>query len=206
MKRRIYLLGLRHSEYPFVKEEKEALSLSSDKNMLVIDFARDSKEKIIEKKKEDIKRFKKLGAKKIEFASDLSDKGIKEKLIQIDLLYIAGGDTELLSKQINKKNLTSLIKSFNGIIIGNSAGTYICCKEYVNIKDNNVKIIPALGIVDICCKVHYKPEFDSSLLKASKGKKIYAIPDGSVIIVEDGRLSFVKEIYLFENGKKEEIN
>ena len=204
MARKIYLLGLRHSEFPFVKEEKEAVDLSETKNMFVIDFARYGEKYIKEKKKADFKMFKGYGAKKVEFTSNLNDEEIKQRIKETDLIYIAGGDTIKLLGEIKQKNLEGLIKSFEGIIVGNSAGAYVCCKGFV--EETNRKIIPGFGMVNIFIKAHYVSEFDNMLSELSEKEKIYAIPDSSVIVVEKGKLSFRGDVYKFVKGKKEKIN
>lgn len=206
MGKKIYLLSLRHSEAPFVEAEKEALDSIGNKSMFVIDFARDSEEKTREKKRQDVEYFKKMGAEKIEFASDFDDDEIGEKIVEAGLLYIAGGDTELLLRILREKGLDEKIKDFEGIIVGNSAGTYACCREYVKVNDDGVQVFSGLGLIDICCNAHYTEEFEDELLKLSEGKKIYAVPDNSVIVFEDGELSFRGKIYLFSDGKKEAIN
>ena len=207
MAMKIYLEGGgRHSEKVFESLEGEILSSTDNKIIFILDFARED-DIIMEKKEKDIDYFKELGAEKINFASDCSSfEEIKEKMDESGVLYLAGGNTELLLEKIKEKNITSLIKSYNRIIIGNSAGAYACCKEYIKIRDNVKSISSSLGLVNFCCITHYKPEFDEPLKEYSNDRDIYAIPEPSVIVVEDGKLNFIGNIYLFSKENKTKVN
>jgi len=205
MASKIYLEGGgRIKDRVFEKLEKRILSLVSNKVIFEIDFARYG-EKLKERKIRDLNYFKELRAEEIFFSSDCDSKDIKKRINESGILYIAGGDTELLLDRIRKEGLVDLIKKFPGIIIGNSAGAYACCREYVKIRDNDVKVIPSLGLVDFCCMAHYERKFDNKLLEFSKDRDIYGIPEPSTIMIEDDKLSFIGDVYLFSKGEKIKI-
>jgi hypothetical protein len=78
------------------------------------------------------------------------------------------------------------------------------CKKGV-ITDRNksaVKMVTGLGLVDFGVKVHYKPSKDIELKRLSKEEKIYAIPERSALVYDNGRLSFIGDVYVFQNGEK----
>ena len=80
------------------------------------------------------------------------------------------------------------------------------CEGYVKIKDSqNEKIIKGLGLVKFYMIAHYKEEFDKTLLKLSKDKNIYGVPEKSAIVI-DGNLEFIRDVYLFSKGRKHKIN
>ncbi len=201
--KKIYLEGGgKHEERTFEDLEKEVLSSTRNKIIFELDFARYG-DKILTRKKRDRNYFIGLGAEEINFASDCNSfDEIKERISQSDILYIAGGDTELLLKKIKEDGLDKLIRNFKGILIGNGAGAYACCKEYIKIREDVVQVIPSLGLVNFCCKAHYEDKFDETLKKYSKDRDIYAISEDSVIIIEDDNLKFIGKAYLFSNGKK----
>jgi peptidase E len=203
MVKKIYLLG---GGYQDVFDDLDSKMLQESSSIFLVDFVSEDNE-IIEVKKNRLKKhFEKIGFEKIEFASDFSDDEVVDKMDGAKLLFLCGGDTEILLKKIREKGLDKKIRDFDGIVEGNSAGAYVCCQEYVKIRDGNVEIIPALGFVDFCCKAHYTDEFDSQLLEYSNTRKIYGIPEEAYMIISGKDLAFVGDVYLFENGSKLKIN
>ncbi len=207
MAKRIYLEGGERQETDvYVDLEKNILDSVNEKTIFILDFARYGDE-IIRRKEKDKKYFESLGATKIEFATGyFSSEEIIKQINDSNILYLVGGSTEFLLEKIREKNLVPVIESYEGIIIGNSAGAYACCKEYFRIRDEGVKVIPSLGLVDFSCEAHYTNEFDSQLLELSNEGDIYGIPEGSAIVVEGNKLNFIKDVYLFSKGEKTKVN
>jgi peptidase E len=147
-----------------------------------------------------------LGAKKINIISiNDSFEDMSDKVNDSEMLYIAGGATENLLEHIREKGIADIIKDFEGTIVGNSAGALCLCKDVIMTSEQHAEaaIEPGLGIVDFSVEVHYKATVDDELLKLSKDRKVYAIPERTALIVDGEKLSrFGDEIYLFENEKK----
>jgi hypothetical protein len=59
--------------------------------------------------------------------------------------------------------------------------------------------------VDFSVKVHYKTSRDRELKELSHGRKIYAIPEDSALVFDDGSVSSIGDVYLFQNGKKTKL-
>jgi hypothetical protein len=57
-------------------------------------------------------------------------------------------------------------------------------------------------LADLTLKVHYRSEKDIALERLSREEKIYALPEGSALVYNNGVCSLMGEVYLFENGKK----
>ncbi len=208
MAKKIYLLGGGNIRRGETKElDSKAFSETENKNVYVINLTTNDEQKIKDYKEFMMSYLKNLNAQEITFLSDFkSRKEIKKKINSAGLLYIMGGDTEILIENIKKMKIAPIIKSFKGVILGNSAGAYLLCRGYVKIKESqNAEIIKALGLVKFYMKAHYKEEFDKILLKLSKGKKIYGIPEKCAIVFNDN-LGFIGDIYLFSKGKKTKIN
>ncbi len=185
---------------------RKALADAKNGRVLIIPWTSESKEKVEKYKKILTEYFKDLGAKSITFA-ELSDtqSTLATKINDADLIYIPGGLPEVFLKYAAQKNLTTLLRNYKGVIVGNSAGALVLCRECVITKDEDhptTKVMPGLGLVDFSVEVHYTPERDEELKELSKGRKIYAIPEHCALVYQDGVLEFAGNIVLFENGIK----
>jgi peptidase E len=150
--------------------------------------------------------FKELGASKIEFA-ELSDslKEIIKKMDRSDLVYLPGGVTKLLVQRIKDAKIDRLLQKYKKVIIGNSAGALALCKDCILTRDKEnleTTIISGFGLVDFSVEVHYNPSKDKELKKLSEERRIYAIPEKSALVYDNGNLSFIGPVYLFYKGKK----
>ncbi|WP_141556828.1 Type 1 glutamine amidotransferase-like domain-containing protein [Bacillus sp. Marseille-P3800] len=136
---------------------------------------------------------------------DLSLKRMKEKINQADLLYFTGGRPEELIKILNQKNLTKVIQSHHGAIIGYSAGALALCEECLITKDHvypETKLIQGVGLIPFTVEVHYSPAIDIELTLWSKGRTIYALPNGSSLFYDGEKIEVLGKIYVFQEGKK----
>ena len=153
--------------------------------------------------------FRDLGARAIEFAeySDSSEQ-IAAKVNSNDLIYLPGGVTTILIERIKSRNMDSLLRKFNKVIVGNSAGASALCRECIVTRDKNnpeTMIISGLGLVDFSVDVHYNSSKDSKLSKLSDKRRIYAIPERCALVYCNGALSFIGEVYLFQDGRKTSV-
>ncbi len=154
--------------------------------------------------------FKELGAGKVKFA-ELSDsrKEIERKIDTSDLIYLPGGDTRVLVERIRNAKVDVLLRKYGKVIIGNSAGALALCKDCILTKGRahpETVIISGFGLVDFSVDVHYDSSKDGELKKLSKQRKIYAIPETSALIYDNGDLSFIGGVCSFYEGKKTMIN
>ncbi|MFJ8071893.1 Type 1 glutamine amidotransferase-like domain-containing protein [Peribacillus sp. NPDC096447] len=141
---------------------------------------------------------------------DLSDKEMKKSIKEHDILYFIGGKPERLIHVIEEKGLVPIIKDFQGLIIGYSAGSLAFCNDCIITKDKDYPetvVINGLGLVGFSVEVHYNESIDGELFPLSNERKIYAIPNGSAIFSKNGELFKVaNDIYSFQNMKKEIVN
>ena len=146
-----------------------------------------------------------LGAGAVDFIeySD-SETTIVQKVESSDLIYLTGGLVNALVERLRKMRVDSLLRDYDGVIVGRSAGALALCKKCAITCRNSqkVRLVEGLGLADLTLKAHYIPQKDSALQLLSKGQKIYAVPSRSAIVYEDGHCSFIGKAYLFENGKK----
>jgi len=117
---------------------------------------------------------------------------------------LTGGLVSVLIERLKNMEVDNLLRGYSGVIVGRSAGALALCKKCVITYRSNskVKLVGGLGLVDFTLKAHYKPEKDNELKRLSKEEKIYAVPEGSALVYDNGASSFIGEAYLFENGKK----
>ena len=125
---------------------------------------------------------------------------IKNKLHNIDALFVAGGNVYYLMQQIKEKNLEKLIIEYiksNKLYIGSSAGSCICSpslKPYQTLDDKtkapNLKDLNGLNIVDFVVLPHYGKEkyqyiYDNILKEYDQDFNLVTLKDDETIIVTE---------------------
>jgi peptidase E len=78
------------------------------------------------------------------------------------IVYLGSGDPEafstILKKQRLYKHLISLLKNFNGVLVGLSAGAAMLCEGYLDLSKDDFTIKHGFGILEnIILIPHYKP-------------------------------------------------
>ncbi len=173
--------------------------------VVVFPWARASFDKAYKRRKRLFDYFRNLGASTVDFADySASFEEINRKVECSDLIYLPGGLTSVLIERLKNKSVDLLLRKYDRVIVGRSAGALALCKKCV-ITDRHklvTKMITGLGLVDFGIKVHYKPSKDIELKRLSKEEKIYAIPERSALVYDNGRLSFMGNVYVFQNGEK----
>jgi dipeptidase E len=174
--------------------------------VLVFPWARASFDKTYKRRKRLFDYFRSLGASTVNFAeySDTTEE-ITMKAQNSDLIYLTGGLTTTLLERLRSKNVDRLLHKYNRVIVGRSAGALALCRQGILTSKNKQthKIITGLKLAEITVKVHYKPSEDTELKRLSKQEeKIYAIPERSALVYDNGALSFMGNVLLFQNGEK----
>jgi dipeptidase E len=208
---KFYLLGGENTHYRDAKDvnQKAFNDAGESPSVLVFSWARASFDETYPKRKLLFDYFRSLGASSVSTVNySRTFEEIKQKISECDLVYLTGGVPSILIERLQKLCVDGLLKSFNGVVVGRSAGALVLCRKYaVTYKSNcKEKLMNGFGLVDITLKAHYKLGRDTQLLKLSGKEKIYAVPKGSAVVCDGGNLSFLNDVYLFENGKREEIN
>jgi peptidase E len=214
---RVYLLGGEDILKRTMKDtDKQAISEAGE-NPVVLVFPWTSESEKKKYRKVEVDYFKDLGARKVIFG-ELTDslQRLREKINTSNMVYLPGGDTDLLFNRLRNSGVSLLLKKYMGVLVGNSAGSLVLCKRYVIIKGQDAspvtKVFEGIGVVDFAVAVHYKSgnsgdsgeEPDKSLRALSRKFKtiIYAIPENGALIFDKETLRFVGEIFSFKNGKK----
>ena len=174
--------------------------------VVVFSWAHASFDKAYKRRKRLFDYFRSLGAIAIEFA-EYSDRleEVARKVECSNLIYLPGGLASILVERLKNRSVDRLLRKYDGVVVGRSAGALALAKKCLvtkNGRNPTTRMISGLGIVDFSVKVHYKPSKDGELKRLSKEEKIYAIPERSALVYDNGRLSFMGNVYMFQNGKK----
>ena len=174
-------------------------------DVLVFSWARANFDQIYQRQKLVYHYLRYLGANSVTFGDySLSQQELREKMGQVGLIYLTGGSPSILIERFKRVGVDVLLKDFEGIIVGRSAGALALCKKcLVTIRaTKQVKMINGLGLVDLTMKAHYSHKKDAPLKVLSMGERIFAVPRGSALIWDRGKLSCINSVFLFENGER----
>ena len=177
--------------------------------ILVFSWARASFDRTYAKSKIIFDYFRSLGASTINTVDFSTSNGeIKEKISQSELVYLTGGVPSMLIERLKKLGVDNLLKGFDGVIVGRSAGALALCSKCVITYRSTleVKVIDGLGLVDLTLKAHYVLGKDEKLKELSMDQDIFAVPKGSALIYENGNLSAINKVYLFHKGERQIFN
>lgn len=123
------------------------------------------------------------------------------------IIFLMGGNPYTQMELIKNFNLVNFIKEYNGLVIGFCAGALNLSKHSIITTDEDFltpDVYDGIGRVSIVVESHYNDESDikrnKELETFSKQlkQKIYAIPDESMIVIENEKLTEYGKIYYFE--------
>ncbi len=140
-----------------------------------------------------------------------------------DVLFLGGGHVPTQNAFFHRIALKEKLESFNGIIIGISAGTMNAAgRVYAQPElpgeaadPNYIRWLSGLGLTELNILPHYQMErgnrldgrrlYEDITYPDSVGHGFLAIPDGSYVLVEDGRATLYGEGYLIADGELSQI-
>ena len=141
-----------------------------------------------------------------------------------DFIILAGGHVPTQNRFFREIGLRGLIKDFDGVILGISAGTmnaadvvYAQPEEPGEATDLDYqKFLPGLGLTKIMVLPHYQMNKDDVLdglriyediaCPDSMGRQFHVLPDGSYLYIENGLQELRGEAYLIQNGVFRQIS
>ncbi len=208
---KLYLLGGENTIKQSAREINQIAfaDAGSSPKVLVFPWARASFDNIYARRKRVRKYFQSLGAHSVDFVDYCEPlEEIAAKMAGSELVYLTGGQMVILLIRLAEKGVGRLLRRHSGVVIGRSAGALALARQGIvtDRYSRRVKMTPGLGLADLCLKVHYEPAKDAALKRLSKEQKIYAIPERSAVICNNGSMSFLGDAYLFENGEKTTCN
>ena len=143
---------------------------------------------------------------------------VKEHLKGADLIILCGGHVPTQNDWFKEIGLSSILKEYEGIIIGQSAGSmnaagmvYACPElEGEAIDPSYKRWIEGLGLTDLNIFPHYAELINEELdglklmdeivLKDSFERPIYTLNDGSFIEISESNTIIHGECYKISNG------
>lgn len=127
--------------------------LSATKKILVIPWTSDSSDKEAKYRTVYQEYFLDSGFREILFLEKHDSEAVTgEKFNSVDVVYLPGGDTDVLYRELHKRSLQDRLRNFSGILVGNSAGAIVLSRGTMN----EGKFYPGFGLVDFFVSVHYR--------------------------------------------------
>lgn len=140
-----------------------------------------------------------------------------------DFIILSGGHVPTQNAFFQEINLKQLLKNYQGVILGISAGTMNAAdRVYIQPEEpgESVPEFPrfgaGLGITKINVLPHYQMVKDNYLdgrklyeditFADSYGECFYVFPDGTYLLVEDGKTTLWGEAFRLADGKMEQIS
>ena len=215
---KIYLLSgpLKEGGFSSCVKEDLMLDLKKLKRCVLISTKPDNYDSNDEYKERMVRDLKEVGfyGNVILLDNRISLDYAKEVLKNADFIYLLGGDPVRQLKYILENGFDEIIRNSNALVIGTSAGAMnLCCQVYCSKDEDFLESMfyKGLGLVNLIIG----PHFDVSNLEQVKeiklqsiNKEIMGLLDDSAIIVEDEKIVYRGNIYLYKNGelanKKEE--
>lgn len=206
-----YLLGGENTHKRDAQEVNQSAFNDAGKSprVLVFAWARASFDKTYPKSKLMFDYFRSLGAITVNTVDySCTRDQIEEKISESDLVYLTGGVPTVLLERLKKSGIRSLLRDFEGVIVGRSAGALALCRKCLITcrTTSEVTVIDGLGIVDLTLKAHYKLGKDEKIKPLSKTEDIFAVPKDSALVYNNGCLSVIGSVYLFHKGERQDFN
>ena len=95
--------------------------------------------------------------------TDDSNSEITRKITSVDVIYLPGGDPDILYREIKKRSLQNRLHDFKGILIGNSAGAIVLSKGSVDLHGG--KFFSGFGLAKFFITVHFNLHRESTTEK-----------------------------------------
>lgn len=141
-----------------------------------------------------------------------------ELIANSDLLMLGGGHVPTEWAFFEKIGLKELLQEYRGVVMGVSAGSMNCASTVYSQPEmpgesadpDYRRFFPGLGLTDVMVLPHYQRErntildgkrlYEDITYADSMGRVFIAIPDGSYVLVEDGRAMLYGEGYHISDG------
>ena len=140
-----------------------------------------------------------------------------------NVILLGGGHVPTESAFFNRIGLKILLKDFQGVVMGVSAGSMNCASIVYaqpecsgeSLDPYYRRFIPGLGLCDTMVLPHYQKErftildgrrlYEDITYADSFGREFIAIPDGSYVLVENGGARLFGEGYRIAEGNIQQI-
>ncbi len=147
-----------------------------------------------------------------------NDEEAKELIEKADFIFLCGGAILFAKHFYHYIKLAELLKNYKGLIMGISAGAMYLTKKIFNFPESKIELenpkwSGGMGFVDIIFIPHFdgkKVEMQNELevdainkyiLPQSYKSKMLGFPNGSYIVLKDGKMEYFGDVYEIKNGK-----
>lgn len=151
--------------------------------------------------------------------NDETKKDAKRLIEEADFIFLSGGDTYIQNEFFENINLKMLLQNYDGIIMGQSAGALNMATNVFNSPEEKEESEPiyftGLGLTELNIEPHFIEDTSSFdeyevfqrlyVLEESYKRIIYALCDGSHILIVDGKDTMYGDGYIIENGKIDKV-
>lgn len=152
-----------------------------------------------------------------------NEEALPALLAACDVLLLAGGHVPTENAFFHRLGLPELLRDFDGVVIGVSAGSMNCAKiVYAQpeepgeaVDPDYQRFLPGLGLTWVNVLPHYQQVrdyfldgmrlFEDITYGDSEGHVFFAMPDGSYIFADGGETVLHGEGYAISNGKMQLI-
>jgi dipeptidase E len=164
-----------------------------------------------------------LSLSAVDIWDDRTQEYSREALCSYDVIFLGGGHVPTENAYFDRIGLRDMIRDFDGMIIGISAGTMNAAEtvyaqpeeEGEALDPDYERFIPGLGLTDINILPHLQMiagmELDGMKiieeisLGDSFGHDFLAIPDGSFVLIEEGLSTLYGEGWQIKDGQMRQI-
>lgn len=159
-----------------------------------------------------------LSISKVDICDD-KNRELVDKIHEYDFILLSGGHVPTEHKFYKELNLKEKLASFDGILMGISAGTMIQADTVYSIPElegesidpNYNRYLDGLGLTNINVIPHYqylktvvldgKKMIDEIAIEDSYGHIYYGVVDGAYILIKDGISTLYGEGYIIKDGE-----
>lgn len=150
------------------------------------------------------------------------DQILMREVFKSDIIHLSGGNTYYFLYHLRRAGLIDELKRFvarGGVLTGLSAGAILMTPTIHTAsfpdfdRDENtegVRNLQSMGLVGFEVFPHYKnsKRYDEELMAYSKKRKniLYALPDGTGLVINGNSTTAVGKSYLFVDGIKRVLN
>ncbi|MBQ8762168.1 MAG: Type 1 glutamine amidotransferase-like domain-containing protein [Clostridia bacterium] len=148
---------------------------------------------------------------------------IQQIINSASFVFICGGHVPTQNEFITKIGLKEILTNYNGVIMGQSAGSMNLAKTVYNYPEdlseiNDPKFLQGLGFTDISIIPHFnlktgneyvKENIDlmnDYLLKDSHTLPLYCIANNSHIKIDENGTNYYGDVYYIKNGNIKQIS
>lgn len=141
---------------------------------------------------------------------------------QSDLILLAGGHVPTQNAFLNEIDLKTMLQSYQGVILGISAGSMNCAEtvyaqpeEAGESRPDFPRFLPGLGLTGVNILPHYQQVRDYTLdglrlfeditYTDSMGQRFFVFPDGTYLLIEGEKQTVFGEFYLLCDGAMERM-